>query len=129
LFVPGAATPSTELFSVTFTSPFHYFQKAVLTEIQNRLLTSTPTLPQNDLGRELSSLMIFVDLFLTSSPNCLGGGWRWGSNEEAPDVCPPRRFLVPVLSPRLSPILAWPLFPGSFFLMPPPAIVRGRGCG
>jgi hypothetical protein len=23
---------------------------------------------------------------LASSPNCLGGGWRWGSSENAPDV-------------------------------------------
>src|SRR5260370_13875573 len=27
-------------------------------------------------------------------PPCLGGGWRWGSSEEAPDVCPLRRFLA-----------------------------------
>jgi hypothetical protein len=30
-------------------------------------------------------------------PPCLGGGWRWGWSEEAPDVCYPRRFLVLVL--------------------------------
>jgi hypothetical protein len=47
--------------------------------------------------------LICNECVLASSPKCLGGGWRWGSSEKAPDVFTLRRFLVLIFSPSPCP--------------------------
>ena len=49
--------------------------------------------------------MTTIQLPLIPPPFSFGRGWGWGSNEEAPDVCFLRRFLVLIFLAMRTPLL------------------------